>query len=78
MLRVRPVRGTCFVQGGRGSNRCERLVPTLHGQARLRTELTQAVRVRGSFFLSGCQEPWNTFGVKCRRHARFDGPRQIK
>ena len=35
MLELRPVRGACFVQGGGGSDQCERVVPTLHGQARL-------------------------------------------
>ncbi len=33
---MRPVRGACFVQGGGGSDRCERVVPTLRRQARLR------------------------------------------
>jgi hypothetical protein len=39
MLRLRPVRGACFMQGGGGSGRCERVVPTLHGEARLRVGL---------------------------------------
>ena len=35
MLRLRPVRGTGFLQGRGGSGRRERLVPTLHAEARL-------------------------------------------
>ena len=35
MYRLRPVRGPGFMQGRGGSGRRERLVPTLHGEARL-------------------------------------------
>jgi putative SOS response-associated peptidase YedK len=35
MLGLRPVRGAGFMQGRGGSGRRERLVPTLHGEARL-------------------------------------------
>ena len=34
MLRLRPVRSPCFMQGGGRSRRCERMVPTLCRQAR--------------------------------------------
>ena len=41
MLELRPVRGACFVQGGGGSDRCERVVPTLRRQARLKISLNR-------------------------------------
>jgi hypothetical protein len=36
MFGLCPVRGAGFMQSGRGSGRCERMVSTLHGEARLR------------------------------------------
>jgi hypothetical protein len=44
MLRLRPVRGTGFLQGRGGSGRRERLVPTLRGEARLGIRLSLASR----------------------------------
>ena len=42
MFRLRPVRGPGFMQGRGGSGRRERLVPTLHGEARLGIRLSLA------------------------------------
>ena len=43
MLRLRPVCGARFMQGGGGSDLCERVVPTIHGEARLRIGLNRAI-----------------------------------
>jgi len=50
MLRLRPVRGAGFMQIGGGSDRCERMVPTLHAQACLGDQASLARR--GSKVLS--------------------------
>ena len=43
---LRPVRGACFMRGGRGSDRCERMVPTVYGQARLRISVQGRISAR--------------------------------
>ena len=49
MLRLRPVRGPGFMQGCGGSGRRERLVSTLHGEARL------GIRLHSREIFSGLQ-----------------------